>query len=287
MTGSIKLIVIDLDATLLNSQHELSVRNAEVIQAAREQGIKIVLATGKTRNSALSLIAKLDIDTPGIYVQGLVVHDGNGSIKHQTVLDPAVVRKVITFAEDRGFSLVAYSGTTTYVRKRSRDTDLLMDYGEGEPQVVGPLQNLLHNTPINKVIAIHRADARRVTSLRWQLNTQLDGTARLLQAGVPEMLEIVPRGGSKGAALKALLKEMNVDPMHVMAIGDGENDIEMIQLVGTGVAVGNADKAVKDAADHVVASNDENGVAEAIERFALKPTTSEAEEDESVSETET
>ena len=287
MTGSIKLIVIDLDATLLNSQHELSVRNAEVIQAAREQGIKIVLATGKTRNSALSLIAKLDIDTPGIYVQGLVVHDGNGSIKHQTVLDPAVVRKVITFAEDRGFSLVVYSGTTTYVRKRSRDTDLLMDYGEGEPQVVGPLQNLLHNTPINKVIAIHRADARRVTSLRWQLNTQLDGTARLLQAGVPEMLEIVPRGGSKGAALKALLKEMNVDPMHVMAIGDGENDIEMIQLVGTGVAVGNADKAVKDAADHVVASNDENGVAEAIERFALKPTTSEAEEDESVSETET
>lgn len=269
MTDSIKLIVVDLDGTLLNTQHELTLRTAQAIQAARDKGVQLVLATGKTRPSALSVIARLDLDTPGIYVQGLVTYGGDGSILNQFTLDPAVVRRVITYAEDRGFSLIAYSGANMFVRRRNHDTDLVIDYGEPEPQVVGALQNLLHNTPINKVMAVKRGDARAVKALRWQLQTQLDGAARLMQAGVPDMVEVLPRGGSKGAALKALLRDLKIDPQHVMAIGDGENDIEMMQHAGIGVAVGNADQPVRDAADHVVASNDEDGVAEAIERFVL------------------
>ena len=217
-------------------------------------------------------LSRLDLDTPGIYVQGLVTYNGDGSIRNQFTLDTATVRKVITFTEDRGFSLIAYSGASMFVRSRNHDTDLVIDYGEPEPQIVGTLQNLLHNTSINKVMAIKRGDVKGVKALRWQLETQLDGAARLMQAGVPEMLEVLPRGGSKGTALKTLLRELKIDPQDVLAIGDGENDIEMITQAGIGIAVGNADQEVKDAADHVVASNDEDGVAEAIERFVLKKT---------------
>ncbi len=84
------------------------------------------------------------------------------------------------------------------------------------------------------------------------------------------MLEILPNGASKGAALKTLIKDLGVSSESVMAIGDAENDIEMIQLAGIGVAVGNAGQAVKDAADVVVASNDADGVAEAVERYVLQ-----------------
>ena len=288
MTEPIKLIAIDLDGTLLNSQHKLTERNEKAIQAARAQSIQVILATGKTRGSAVSIIDRLNLDTPGIYVQGLVTHNVDGSIRHQATLKPEVARRVITFAEDRGFSLIAYSGTEIYVRQRNKDTDLLLDYSEVNPQVVGPLQNLLGKTPINKIAAVHRADSRRITALRWQLEMQLDNAGRLVQAGVPTMLEVLPPGGSKGTALKALLKELSIPASQVMAIGDGENDLEMIRQAGIGVAVGNASQSVKDAANHLVASNDDDGVAEAIEKFALKPDdTSEATSAENKAVTET
>lgn len=266
----IQLIAVDLDGTLLNSRHELTERTEKALRAAIDKGVHVVLATGKTRASATSLIARLGLTSPGIFLQGLAVYNGDGSLRHQTLLDTAVARQVITFAEDRGFTVTAYSGTTMYVRARNADTAVLVEYGEPEPQAVGPLQNLLDKTPVNKLLALHIADRRRVAALRWQLGMQLGRAAKLTQAAIPEMLEIVPPGASKGAALKGLLKELNIPAENVLALGDAENDIEMLQLAGVGVAMANAQQMVKDAADHITASNDADGVAEAIERFVLR-----------------
>ena len=162
---------------------------------------------------------------------------------------------------------------------------MLTEYGEPEPVAVGPLQNILDTTPVNKLVMIDAGDVRRVQALRWQLRMQLDGAARLMQANVPEMVELLPPGASKGAALRALLRDLGIDPQHVLAIGDGENDVEMIQMVGVGVAVGNAEPHLKAAANHVVATNDADGVAEAVERFVLNGAIGPAA-DEQVSEGE-
>src|SRR5690606_18934698 len=216
MTDSIQLVVVDLDGTLLNAEHLVTERAEQAIRAAREHGIKVMLATGKTRSSALKVIEQLKLDTPGIFVQGFVVHDADGSIRHQVTLDPAIARQVITFAEDRGFSLIAYSGTTTYVRARDYNTNLVVEYGEPESQVVGPLQNILDTTRINKLAIIDRSDPRRVKAVRSQLNMQLNGSARLVQPAVPEMVEVLPKGGSKGAALKVILHDLHLSPSQVM-----------------------------------------------------------------------
>jgi Cof subfamily protein (haloacid dehalogenase superfamily) len=271
MTDSIELVVADLDGTLLDQKHEITERAAQAIKALREQNIKFMLATGKSRSSALKIIEQLELDTPGVFVQGLVLQNADGSIRTQITLEPAIARQAITFAEDRGFSVVAYSGTTTYVRKRTHDTNLIVEYGEPESEVVGPLQNLLGSTPINKLAFIDRDDPRRVKALRWQLNMQFNGAATLVQPAVAQMLELLPKGTSKGAGLKTLLKDMGIDPKNVMAVGDGENDIEMLQLAGIGVAVANADEHVRKAANHVTTASYGDGLAEAIERFALKP----------------
>ncbi|MAS35724.1 MAG: hypothetical protein CL610_17070 [Anaerolineaceae bacterium] len=288
MTDTIKLIVVDLDGTLLNAEHEITERTQDAIKAAQAQGVKVVLATGKTRGSALKVIDQLGLDTPGIYVQGLVVHDAAGSILRQETLDPAVVRQVITFAEDRGFSLIAYSGTRTFVRARNHNTNLVIEYGEPEAEVVGPLQNILDTTPFNKLMAIDRAEPRRVKALRWQLGMQLDGTARLVQPALEEMVEVLPKNGSKGTALKALLKDLHLAPSQVMALGDGENDIEMLEYAGVGVAVANAEPILKKVADYVTTASYGEGVAEAIERYILKPaepqTSTDTQEAESKSE---
>lgn len=269
MTETIKLIVVDIDGTLLNSQHELSERNEKALRAAMEQGVPVVLATGKTRTSALSLISRLNLTSPGIFVQGLAIYDGNGNIQHQTTLDTALARRVITFAEDRGYNVLAYSGDSILARRRNRLSDVLVEYGEPEPQIVGPLQNILHDTVVNKLI-VADDDARRIKALRWQLSMQIDGSGQLVQSNIDHMLEILPRGISKAVALRMLLKEMHLVPARVLAIGDGENDVDMLRMAGIGVAVGNARSEAREAADYVVASNDDDGVAEAVERFVLK-----------------
>lgn len=278
MSDQIRLIVVDIDGTLLNSRHELSARTEAALRAAMARGVQVMLATGKTRASALGIIAQLGLATPGIFTQGLTVYNGDGTLRSQTTLDPAIARRVITFAEDRGFDVVAYAGTQLLVRARTDGDAMLARYGEPAVQVVGPLQNILDSLPVNKVVLMNLSDVRRVRALRWQLTMQLDGTARMVQANVPQMVEVLPPGVSKGTALKALLRDLNLEPQHVLALGDGENDIEMVRLAGVGVAMGNAEAHLKAAADHVVATNDNDGVAEAVERFVLASSPAPTEE---------
>lgn len=266
----IRVVVLDVDGTLLDSKHELTPRVEKALRAAAAKGVQIVLATGKTRASMLKTIDQLGLKAPGIYLQGLAIYDGEGELRHQMTLDPALARQVITFGEDRGYHMVAYSGERIMSHHYNKlIEDGWTEYHELAPEVVGPLQNLLGHMAFNKLIAC--GEARAIKALRWQLTAQVGGAARLMQAGIPTMLEILPPGGSKGTALKLLLKDMKVAPENVMAMGDAENDIEMIQLAGIGVAMGHADQPVKDAADYVTGTNDEDGVAQAIERFVLAP----------------
>jgi len=267
----IKLIAIDLDGTLLNSQHQISERTEKALNAATAQGVQVVLATGKTFTSGVHIVEKLKLNSPSIFMQGTISYNSDGSLRHQVTLDPQVARQVITFAEDRGYMIAVYSGKRILVRKlHPRIEGLTTLYHEPLPEAVGSLQNVLDSLPVNKLLAVKPGDARAIAALRWQLKMQINGGARLMSAGIPDMLEILPTGASKGAALKTLLKDLGVPSAQVMAIGDAENDLEMIQLAGIGIAVGNASQAVKDAADVVVASNDADGVAEAVERYVLR-----------------
>lgn len=269
-TAPIKLIVTDVDGTLLNSQHQLTERTEKALKAAIEQGVLVALATGKTRSSANDLIKRLGLKTPSIFVQGLVIAHPDGSEQHLGTLDPKLLRRVLTFTEERGFQSMAYSGRRILVRAMTAEARILTEqYHEPLPEVVGPLVNQLDDLPLNKVIFCGR-EPKHITALRWQLAHLVEGSARLTQA-LPDALELLPYGASKATALKVLLKDLKLNPEEVLAIGDGENDIEMIQLVGLGVAMGNANPKLKAVADAVVASNDADGVAEAVEKYVLKP----------------
>lgn len=268
----IKLIAIDLDGTLLNPQHEMTERTEKTLKAAMAAGVRVIIATGKTFMSSQHIIKRLGTNTPGIYNQGTITFNSDGTVHSQQMLDKALARQVITYAEDRGYVIGAYAGSRILVRKMTeRMAELTMHYHEPMPEEVGPLQNILDNTPINKIIMFYPNDARRVQALRWQLNIQIGNAARLLSAGIPDELEILPPNASKGTALKVLLKEMGIPANQAMTIGDGENDVEMLELAGLGVAMGNANDHVKSVANVTTASNDADGVAEAVEKYVLQP----------------
>jgi Cof subfamily protein (haloacid dehalogenase superfamily) len=263
----IKLIVLDIDGTLLNNAHELTPRTETALKAAMEKGVQVVLATGKTIASSRDLVKRLNITTPGIYSQGTSIHEADGSLRHQQTLSADVVRQLITFAEDRGFTVAIYSGTRVIMRRLTGIEKTLTDHHEPEPEVAGALQNILDETPVNKLIVFNRGEGQTLPSLRWQINAQINGAVSMVI--VAGHLEILPAGSSKGAGVKSVLKDLKVPAEQVMAVGDGDNDIEMLQLVGIGVAVENATPKLKEVAKYVVASNDADGVAEAIERFVL------------------
>jgi len=110
-----------------------------------------------------------------------------------------------------------------------------------------------------------------VRNMRWQLEQQHNGKLAITMSAVSINVEVLPYGASKGKAVMAVARDMAIAPEHIMALGDGENDLEMLQYVGWGVAVANASPKLKQVAKVIVADNDHDGVAEAVERFALPP----------------
>ncbi len=267
----IQLIVLDVDRTLLNDAGVLSERNKQAIAAAQARGVRVMLATGKTFYSCAELVATLNLNTPSVFVQGLVTHNPDGSPRSEHVLDPMVIRRIVPYAESQGHVVVAVSRTRLLVKAADARVDFLTaQYGEPRAEAVGSLVNIAATLPINKLIVIG-SDARAARAMRWQLDKQMDGKVNLVMTHVDHQVEVLPHGTNKGRAVAALAKELGIPAAKVLAIGDGDNDIEMIQFAGLGIAVGNATEGLKRVAQHVVASNNEDGVAEAIERFVLPP----------------
>ena len=266
---NIQYIVVDLDGTLLNDKHKLDKRNKEAILKAIAQGVKVIIATGKTRASAESIIADLNLDTPGVFVQGLIIYNADGTIRQEHTLDADVARHAIQHAESLGFEVIAYSGNRLVCKRLDESVKEIASFGEPMPGAVGSLINQVHSIKMNKLIVVG-GNKRKLKALQWQLSQQISGKAHFTDGGVLTSLEILPKGINKGQGVKTLLRQLTANPENVMAIGDAENDVEMLEVAGFAVAVKNASEKTKAVADEIVASNNDGGVAEAIERFVLK-----------------
>lgn len=263
----IKLIALDLDGTLLNSQHQITERARKAINAAQALGVRVLLATGKTYYSARQLVSELKLTTPSVFVQGTLIYNPDGTVRHQVTLPPDVMRRIIPFAESRGACVSAYSGELVLLRQLDPRADLTR-YHEPEPTVVGSLINAMNTYPINKLI-IATDGPNQTKAMLWQAQQMLGTSVTLTMSAVQNQFEILPRDVSKGRAVASVARELGIDLSHVMAIGDAENDREMLELVGMGIAMGNAPERLKAVARYVTTSNDEDGVAEALEKFVL------------------
>ena len=262
MSSAIELIALDVDGTLLNDAHELTPVTEAAIHSAAVQGVKVVIATGKTRHSAQWILERLALTTPGVFAQGLVICDPEGNILHETVLDPDIVGAVLATLQDMAIPVIAYRDMGLTASAWSPAADALIGFHEPTPKIVDsmPLDS------INKLILMDDPD--RLQEVRAILAGVLNGSATLVQS-LPQFLEVVPAGSSKGAGLAWLLDYLDIPPVHVLAIGDGENDAEMLRLAGIGAAVENAMQAAREAADIIIPSNNEDGVAAAIRRYVI------------------
>lgn len=273
---NIKLIALDLDGTLLNSKKEISQRTLRTLTECCQKGLWIVPCTGRSASGIPEEIIRIPGVRYAITTNGAVIEDMTQKQiidtcmlpseqtlellrfvdSYDVMYDPYINGRGIT--EDRFFEHLSEYGLTPELQelvRRTRDV---------HPNILEFVEN--SRKPAEK-INLFFSDMEERAKLRAELEKRDD---ILVTSSLPNNLEINAHGATKGAALLRLASHLGLEAGQTMAIGDGENDLSMIQAAGIGVAMKNGKEELLAAADYITDTNDEDGVAAAIDRFVLK-----------------
>ncbi|MQS74865.1 HAD family phosphatase [Lactobacillus halodurans] len=268
-----KLIALDMDDTLLTSEKSISKKNKEVIKKALEQGIKIVLCSGRTHNAVVKYTKSLGISGKDQYIitnGGAIIENLAGEIIAQKTMTNKFYREFVKFIKDNDlqYNVVDNQGNTYTSQRNWIDKYTIMQAYENDNGLYFKEPDQLPND-FEIVKAIINGDEAQLDQISEMVHKRFDQDYFVVRTGVG-FLEIFPKDVNKGEAIKVLAKKLNLDLSSVIAMGDRDNDIPMIKLVGKGIAMGNALPDVKAASDYVTEDNNHDGVGLAIEKFALK-----------------
>ena len=268
-----KMLVTDMDYTLLNKEKKVSDRNREALRRAMEKGVHMVVATGRIYTSARIYAKLLGLDTPIIASNGALIKDASKTI-FRDILSQDTVREMLRLCHKYGVYCHFFTENTIYSEKlinvSLRYTEWNKYMGEEDQvkiRIVDDGEEIVEaaKTEVLKAVVFDEDD-EKIQKLR-------DG---IMETGIVSVsqsmkhnLEVMNKGVNKGNAVRILAQMYGINREEIIAIGDNENDISMIEYAGLGIAMGNAEELLKRAADHVTGDYQEDGVAEAIEKFIL------------------
>ncbi|HXD34060.1 MAG TPA: Cof-type HAD-IIB family hydrolase [Pyrinomonadaceae bacterium] len=281
----IRLLALDLDGTLLNSRGELTDRNRETIAAARARGVRVAVVTGRRFRDARPIALELGLDVP------LISHNG-ALTRHARTLETIALFPLPLQAAREALALGRASGADPLLSddlnglgvlvydKLSGENPALAKYvawahrihgDDGAVQETTSLEDYLDHDPVHLTFT---GTCSAMTQLNDELQSELGTTARVFSTMYPKLdfalLDVLNPAASKGTGVAAAAAELNLSADEVMAIGDNYNDLEMLRYAGTGVLMGNAVAALSDSEGlQITGTNDEDGVAQAIEKFIL------------------
>lgn len=265
-----KLIALDMDGTLLNSEREISAENKAAIAAARAQGVVVVLASGRPIDGMRTQLKTLDMTSDEDYVLSyngsLVQKVKSGSIIRSNILTAADAKKLARLAREYGVHIHAFSQT------RGLITPALNHYTEHESSIIGmpitviDFAELDEDEQILKVMMIDQPEL--LSAAIKQIPESLHAEFTIVKSA-PYYLEFLNLESNKGTGVKALADYLGIAADDVICMGDEGNDLHMIEYAGLGVAMANASDEIKAAANHITVSNDQHGVAKVIQEFVL------------------
>jgi len=264
-----RLLVLDLDGTIVDSRLQVSPRVRAALKKAIDAGVRVTLASGRPFHNMRPFANDLGIRDPVICYQGAVVQDpGSGEVYFHCGVPLHLAREFIDVVRGHGWDLCLFLDDRLYAE---RITPLVRYYAEYSPikeqlNPVADLKALLSHEPTKLVVVSEAEQAAMVNDL---LRVHFWGRLRIVRS-FPRFVEGTSLAASKGQALSFLAEKLGVTQAETMAIGDNDNDTDMIAWAGLGVAMGNASAAVKAVAGYVAPSIEEDGAAEAIERFILE-----------------
>lgn len=238
-----KLLALDMDGTLLNRELEISKNTCEWIHRAIDSGIVVMFATGREVQSIERYVKQLGLESPLVSVNGSEVWTSPGSLLVRHILTDAWMKELHAIAKDQGCRYWAYTVEHVFTSENWPEE---LERPDGDPWLK---------------FGIHCDQPVLLQALRARVEAL--GHFEVTNSS-PRNLEINPRGINKASGLREVCRLLDIRMEEVAACGDSLNDLEMIRAAGLGIAMGNAQEAVKLAADTVTGTNNEDGVAQAI-----------------------
>lgn len=268
---SIKIVAIDLDGTLLTSNKTISETTVKTIKQAKQAGVKIVLATGRPLTGVVAFLDQLALNDPGDYA---ITY--NGALVQSTADNQVLVQHDLNYQDyleieymARKIGVHAHAEDADFIYTTNRD---LSPYTIGESTLVS--MQVRYRTPDEfspdkTFVKVMMVDEPAILAAAIDRIPVAFSEKFHLVRSEPYFLEVLNQNASKGNALTDLANQLNIPLSDVMAIGDQENDASMLKIAGTSVAMGNAIPAIKTLADFTTDTNDQDGVAKAIQEYAL------------------
>ena len=276
-----KMLVSDMDYTLLNKDKMVSERNRDAVRKAIEKGVHMVVATGRIYTSARVYAKLLGVGTPIIASNGAIIREAvfdnpldTEKTIYKDILPMEAVREMIRLSRKYGIFCHFFTEDTIYAEKlvtvSLRYTEWNQFLGR-EDQVKIKIVDDIEKAIVEDKVQILKSVVVDSSSEKIQLlrNSIVETGFVSVSQSMKDNLEVMNKGVTKGNAVRMLAEMYGIKRDEIIAIGDNENDISMIEYAGMGIATGNAEESLKNVANHITGDYQEDGVAEAIERFIL------------------
>ena len=266
-----KIIAVDIDGTLLNSKSKISEKTQKALENALREGNIVVIASGRDPKGVIQYAEALKLDQ---YDGLLSNYNGARITNYDTqellinhTLDLSEMKKLLAFSEDLDINYTIYYDGKCYTN--SMDTYKLKDTSSKNNMEIIYDPKLSYNIdfePNNVLFACH---PDKINESIAKIDDVFNDKFTFVKS-TPYYYEVMPKGISKGKSLLEIAKYYDIPIEDTIAFGDEENDLTMIEAAGIGVAMGNAIDLVREAADYITLSNDEDGIADYLEKFVLK-----------------
>ncbi|MGL4518521.1 MAG: Cof-type HAD-IIB family hydrolase [Phocaeicola sp.] len=266
-----KLLVLDLDGTLTNKQKEITPHTLKTLMRVQEMGVKIVLASGRPTYGIVPLAEALDLKRYGGYILsyngGEIFDWKSGEALYENVLNQEVLPYLHGCATKNNFAMISYEDN--FVITEHPEDQYVLKEAHLNKMPVKKVENLLEaiQFPVAKCLIV--GEPTRLAILEKEMYQELKEKMGVFRSE-PYFLELVPKGIDKAQSLAVLLQKIGMNREEMIAIGDGFNDLSMIQYAGLGIAMENAQQVVKESADYITLTNEEDGVAVAVEKFIFE-----------------
>jgi len=264
-----KLIAIDMDGTLLNDKKKISPANFEAIQQARENGVKVVLASGRPLIGFKRYLEELNLiseDDYAVAFNGALVQSAEGSkviSKIPLTLDD--YKNLYKLSKELNVNIHALTENSVISPKDSEYTRQEANWN-GIPNEIIAVDDVDECTTIVKVMFVDKPEI--IEEIIEMIPEEVSNKYTVVRSA-PFYLEFLNKAVNKGAGVAALAEKLNIKQEEVICIGDAGNDIHMIEYAGLGVAMGNAFPEVKKVANFITKTNEQDGVAHIINKFIL------------------
>lgn len=264
-----KLIAMDLDGTLLNDSREISKRNRENIIKIKNMGKKVVLATGRQLQGIMPYIETLGLLDGNNYMVtyngALVINSKGDEILYDNPVTKDSYKELYELSKQLGVNIHALTNGKVLTPKNNPYTEIESSFNQ-IPIIEGAIEDIDDSIKIVKVMFVD--DQKKLDSITPLLPDWVKEKYSIVRSA-PIFLEFLNKGVDKGVGVSIIAEQFGIRPSEVICIGDAGNDIGMIKYAGLGVAMGNATDDVKEAADYITLTNEEDGVAHVIEKFMM------------------